>query len=363
MRPPKRDTEPHYAAPVEHEVDRHKVTQMSEQPKKTATTMDELDKEIKVLEAAAVQAATPEPAPEAAPTAEAQTKENPAVQPEQTPSPAANADVEALKTQLAESEARVADLTKRMRDEGGKRGGELNTLRGQVQELSDQVRTLVQENRALRTPKPSEPQPPAMPDSPDPLDKYEPEVREGVDRRVKPVSEAAQKATDAASKAEKIAEEAKQEAFRLRQERMFDRIRAAVPNFTELYDKEEFQAWCKQRHAGTPYTRDEILDMCAKRCDADPVIEMCKSWEAEQKPAVAPPVEPKGPTKPSKEAQTAIPKAANQPVVTAPPKQDKNARMKALNDRVFRFGKPLSEAERAEPDELENELLVPARTA
>lgn len=242
-------------------------------------------------------------------------------------------EVEPAQAVLAEKDARIAELTKRVRDEDGRRGGELNALRDQVGKLGDQLRDLMAENRLLRQAPPA----PVVPAEPDPLETEYPEVAKGMDRRAKP-------AMDAAARAEQLAKEAQASTQKLienQRQRDYDgflaSVKSSVPKLDEYNHDPEFIAWCKGRSAGTPFSRQYVLDECSASMNSQPVVEIFQQWEKEKTPVAVPEQEiPKGPAKPSKEAQLEVPKSSASPQKVKVVNSAK--RLKEIEDKVFRFG-------------------------
>lgn len=253
----------------------------------------------------------------------------------QAPQVNASAEFEALKAEMAEKDARINELTKRIRDEDGRNGGRLAQLQDQVSKISEQLAQVMAENRELKN-KPSAP-PPAQ--EPDPLDTEFPEVAKGIDRRTRPVM-------DAAARAEQLAREAKEDLQKLRaaQEQrdylgFLDDVRRAVPKMEQYNSDPSFIEWCRGQDATSPYSRQEILNICASSRNAKPVIGIFQQWEKEKNNATAAsPDAVKAAQKPTVQAQTEVPKSAA-PVATKPAKTfDAARRLKEIEDKVFKFG-------------------------
>lgn len=273
-------------------------------------------------EAAAEPVATP--APETTKTKEEQP-------PEPSPEPVKNDETDALKRQLAEIQARNEELTKRVRDEDGRRGGELAELRKQNEGLSNQVRELMTEIREARKAAPAAPVPPED----EPLAKYDQDVKDGVRQiakaELKPLAEEVERAKAEAKAVRQMSEEMKQEQFRAR-------VELAVPKLSEIINSPKWEEWLKGRNPGNPYTRAQSLDAAASTYNHGIAIELLAQYEAEQNTAAAKPIEPpKGPEKPSKEAQVAVPSTANA-VPSKKPNGLTKARMAELDAKLYRFG-------------------------
>lgn len=311
---------------------------MGEIIKRTTQTVQEMEAEIAAEEKALAEGVQPKTM-----HAETETKEVVTLPPEQPPvqeaapqvpeSNVASEELQALKAQLSEVTAKNAELTKRIRDEDGRRGGEMGRLQNQVEALSNQLRDLIEENRKLAQSKPASTEP-ATPE-PEPLAGYDDEVREGVKKLVQREGKVV---SESVSKVEKLAEEAKHDAYMMRYERMMDKIKSAVPDFDEINASEDFIKWTESRIPGSTLARKATLEECAKTCRAEPVVELVNLWKSEQKAAQVPAAEPKGPAKPSKEAQVQVSSAAASPTAPASkPQVDTAAQIRMLEDKVYRL--------------------------
>lgn len=231
--------------------------------------------------------ATPEPvsAPESIPTP-APTEETPASQP---------SELDVLKQEMAAKQAKIDELTKRMRDDAGRYGGELSELRRMIAEMKE-----------MRAATPTAPSTPA---EPEPLADYDENVREGVKKIAKAETKAVMEEL-AKTKAEIAA--AREEAVKANFDRYIDRVVTAVPSAKDLNEDPAFNAWLDSTKAGTGRrTLREELNECNAERDHDTAIAILRRYESEHPKAAAKPVEtPRGPVKPSKEAQVAVPNAA-----------------------------------------------------
>jgi len=324
-------------------------------------TVEEMEADVKAAEEAAKKEAeqsqqpAPEPPKQEEPTPEPPKEEEPKPDPaKEQPAPeetkVSSAELEALKTAIAEKEARIAELTKRVRDEDGRNGGKLAELQTSVTKLGDQLRQVMEENRELRKQKPAEP---VTPPEPDTLETEYPEVAKGVDKRAKP-------AMDAAARAEQMAKEAKEETQKLiatQRERDYaaflTSIRTAIPKMDDYNSDPEFLAWCKSRSIGTPYARQQVLDICSQTMNPTPVIELFQQWEKEKTPVTIVPSEP-AKAKPSKEAQQEVPRSSAA-AAKAKPAVDVAKRLREIEDKIFRFGTGTAE------DRLEYDRLLDAQ--
>ena len=324
-------------------------------------SMEELEAEIKadekaLMETTAEPVVTPEPTPTQEPTKAESEKgtppkeESPKEEAPVEPAPVVpdSSEMDTLKAQLAEKEARLTELTKRIRDEDGKRGGELSTLRNQMENLGNQLRDLISENKELRQnpPKPAEPQ------EPDPLETEYPEVAKGMDRRTRPVLEAAQRAEREAKEAKEELRKMQENQRRREYDSFLSSIKTAVPKLDEHNGNPEFLQWCLGKNPASPYTRQQVLDACSASMDSVPVVELFQQWEREKNPVTPKSTEtPKGPAKPTKEAQLEVPKSSA-PASTKP-KIDLAKEIKRIEDKVFKgIGGIATQADRLEYERL-----------
>lgn len=272
-------------------------------------------------------------------------------EPPAPPQPEPVEELETLKATLSEREARITEqesrineLTKRVRDEDGKRGGELTALRDQVGRLGNQLQELMAENRELR----QKPAVPPTPPEPDSLATDYPDVAKAVDRRTDPIREEAKKA-------KVTAEESKQEILRLREERYFDTIKQAVPTLDQYIGSKDpdFAKWCDTIPPGDDETRQTKLIRFQQTYNAAKTIELLKQWEALKTTAASKPDASTGVIKPTREGQVAIPAAGSTPPPPATKRRgvDLN-RIQALKDKIMRFGTATKD------DRLEYERLI-----
>jgi hypothetical protein len=320
-----------------------------EQPR--PMTQEELEADAIAAEIAA-RAEEGKPAPE--PQAPKQTPEPQKLEPpkdapikESTPAPAEtpSVEIEALKSVMAEKDARIAELTKRIRDDDGKRGGELTVMRDQIAKLGDQLRDLMAENRELRHAKPAEP---ATPPEPDTLETEFPEVAKGVDRRTKPALDEARKASQDAKEAKEKLQRIEESQYQRDYGEFIGKVRTAVPKLDQYNADPDFIEWCKGRNPGSPYPRQATFDECRRVMDAGPVIELFQQWENMRNDTANP--QSHGPSKPSKEAQVEVPRSSAAATKGKP--QVKGNRIKEIEDKIFKFGTATKE------DRLEYERLL-----
>ena len=90
--------------------------------------------------------ATDTPAPAATPATTPATPDPKVDTPAVVPSP----DADQLRQQLADREAKIAELTKRLRDEDGSRGGRLQTLTQALETAQQQITELTAANKAVQ---------------------------------------------------------------------------------------------------------------------------------------------------------------------------------------------------------------------
>jgi hypothetical protein len=296
--------------------------------------------EIKAEEAA-LKAATSEDSPAGEPAEQVPvvdetpvTALTPTVEPTSTPAPTPAATPaptpDALRTAMAEKDAKIAELTKRIMDADGRRGGELSELRRQNEALSTKLEALMAKLEKVQppnaTPAPAEPEP-----LPDYADDVTDGIRQLARREMKPIADALEqtKAELAAAKTE-IAEAAKgsyETAFRI----MEEKIEQAVPKFREYNVDPKFIAWLEQNF----YT--EVLNDAATKLNLERATTIFRKYDTEQKtsPAAETPVTQRGPVKPSKEAQVAVPAASASPPATPSPTVNIRARVAELEKKMF----------------------------
>jgi len=256
----------------------------------------------------------PPPAPEPTPTPAPEPQE-----PEQTPAPQPQ-ELDVLKQEMAAKQAKIDELTKRMRDDAGRYGGELSELKRMIAELKE-----------MRAATPAASSAPVEPE-PEPLADYDENVREGVRKiakaEIKAVTEELAK-----TKAEIAAE--RERSVQSDFARYVERVKAEAPAASELNNDPTFNEWLDSTKAGTGRrTLRQELDECNTVRDHETAIAIVRRYESEHPKAAATPVEtPRGPVKPSKEAQVAVPSAAG----ATPPRQTgpTMARLKHLEAKTL----------------------------
>ena len=292
-------------------------------------TVEELEADIKADEEAerkaAEEAAKSEQQPNPAETSAEPVVEKPAEQPVGDV-----AEVADLKAKLQAANDRVAELTKRVNDEDGRRGGELNALRHQVEQLGTQLREIVAENKALK----DKAAPPPAQEEPDYLRKEFPEIADGVEARTSRVLSEAEKAKKAAEDANKTLEELKAERVRDAETRFFEQLSATVKDWETINTSPEFLAYLGERIKGTNRTRLDELRANRAALNVAPVIELFQDYAASKSGSAELPKQKKD--KPSLESQQtpasagagASGKSDDKPKAT-------KARLKELDDRIF----------------------------
>ena len=312
------------------------ATELAAEQELQAMSGEETPADQSVAQATPPAEPTPAPAPEEPPKVEAapEVKDVPApVVPEVSP------EVEALKRDLAERDQRLAELTKRLRDEDGRRGGELSELRSQIRELTEKITA------------PVVPVAPDLPPEPDALETEFPNVAQGVATRIRPALETAKSAEATAKAVQAEIAKMRAEQAELARGAFIEKVRTAVPKSTEYDGDDTFVKWSNERIPGTPYTRQAVFDQCIKSLNADPAIELYQQWESERNKKATPPAAPtvQGLPKPTKESQVSVPTSAATATKAKP--IDIPKRIKELEDKNFKH-KALSAAEAIEYNNL-----------
>ena len=271
--------------------------------------------------------ATPAPAEPIDPQKVEPPKEEPPKEsPTATPAPVEPviSEVEVLKTQIAE-------LTKRVRDEDGKRGGELARLHEQINVLNNQNRENLLKLEELRKAKAE----PEIPPEPDPLEKEYPELANGMDRRVKPAVDVANEAILKTRQLEEKTQRLEADLKRREWDDFYNKVKSVVPNIEEINRDPKFIEWCNGRTPGDDKSRQQAFKRYADSRNAEPVIELYEQWIGQNKPASTE-TAPKGPAKPSKEAQVQVPTSIA-PAAKATTTADLQRRVKQLEDKCYKL--------------------------
>jgi DNA repair exonuclease SbcCD ATPase subunit len=301
-----------------------------------AMTIEEMEKDAKAAEEAAKaeSAVSDVDVSETKPVETSTEKQTQTDAPAATPKESNTDEMDSVKKELAEKQARIDELTKRVRDEDGKRGGELSSLRDQVDNLGNQLKDLMAENRTLRQ-KP-EVVVPDVPAEPDPLEAEYPDVAKAIGKRTKPIQEAAARAEEAAKLSQaQVAE--------LREARFFDTVIAAVPELEKYNADSEFLAWCGEVPVADDETRQQKLNRYRASGNSRKAIELLGQWNETKtkrssvvvEPVVEPVVKKE---KPSKEAQVNVPSSSASP---ASPQRDSGKaknRIAQLETKIFKLG-------------------------
>ena len=290
----------------------------------------------------------PAPEPAAQPAAEP-----PAPEPVPVKAEEASSELNGLKAQVAERDAKIAELTKRVNDNDGERGGQIRELRQQVNDLGDRVKDLFEENRALKVATVAKPAEPATPPPPDDFAEEYPDLSKGIDRRTKPIMDEAAKALAEAKKAREDMQKLREEQ-RVRDYNAFlGEVKKDVPNLDEINTSTEFQKWLAEQMPGMPrgYIRDKALKESAAAMDTVAVIELLQQFEQTEKKETPEPEPQKGPKPPSKEAQRTVPEAKG--AAAKPDNGPKAARLKQLENKLYRrIGGTITKDELTELDGL-----------
>jgi hypothetical protein len=258
---------------------------------------------------------------------------------------------EALKQQLQAANDRIAELTKRVNGEDGRRGGELNALRHQVEQLGNQLKELMAENQTLKASGVKTPEAPAATDEPDYLEKEFPEIAAGVNARNSKAMSLAEKAAKAAEEANKSLAEIHNARKQDAEGRFFTELTTAVPDWAELNTSPEFLAFCAERIKGTNLTRLQVLQANRDSLSAVPVIEVFQDYAASKAGSGEAPKAKK--EKPSLESQQTLP-SAGAGSSGAPKSTATRARLKELENKVFVVGSATRD------ERLEYERLIDA---
>jgi hypothetical protein len=322
--------------PQEKERDRQCVTMSGRITTPKAMTTEQLEAEIKAQEKALEEASKESAVPEKKPTPEpekVETKEEtppqeevPAEETQAEPAPEEKtpSEFELFKAKMAEQETRIVELTKRVRDDDGRRGGELSALRAKYEKAQSELEELRKN-----------PPKPAAPPEPDPLESEYPEVAKGMERRTRPVMEAA-------LRAEQEAKAVKEELQRLRETQsqrdyasMLSTVNSVVPKREEYDNDPAFVQWCKGTNEGAVQTRQEVFQACSRTLNPTPAIQLYQQWERSKTKAEPAKVVP---AKPKKEDLVDVPRSTNSPDKTAPKKislEQANRRIKEIEKKVY----------------------------
>ena len=322
----------------------------------TQADMDILDRELKEAQERArlesgEQSQEMKPAPDKKPDAEKP--------PEQIP----NAELDALKQQLAAEQARVAELTAKLNADDGRRGGEIRTLREQLEQLRVKMLAMADENKKLLEAA-AEPKPPEVPDA----NADEDAVFEAQfpTRAAREKAEAKRRET-ALAEAQRIAAEAKQKADALEAmtkqsliQKFATEVAAEVPDFSTRLNDPAFNKWAEETmNEDAGMTWAAIYDAAAASLNSKRAIRVLKAHAQANKPT-APVVDAtadKGPKKPTPEGQ-ALPAPAAGGGDAAKPKPDASKDAAARAKRIKELEYKVLEARTATmPERAELEKL------
>jgi hypothetical protein len=253
----------------------------------------ELQESLKALEAGAdAPAVTLEKAP---PTIAVTTTPPPDVTPpavdtaKPATEPKTDHPADDLATKLAAKDAEIAELQRKIREQGGQFGGTLDQLRQQLKQSNEQMQAAMVEIRALK----DKAEKPVVQDEPfDGVDEelkatMSPEfVARQKDRQAKQ-NERLRQLEDAAKSAKAEAEDAKRIAYEERIVRYNDTINGAVPNFAELnVQGSGFVQWAQQQVIeqadGSQIGLLDRLNAAAQSLDPRPIIASVKKFNESQ---------------------------------------------------------------------------------
>lgn len=311
-----------------------------------AQTIEELEAEIKADEAAELAAMEAAKVEAEKPGSESILPEIPEEKPVVS---AEQGGDEALRQQLQAANDRIAELTKRVNGEDGRRGGELNALRHQVEQLGNQLREVLADNQALKAATVKTPTTPVVPDEPDYLAKEFPEIAAGVDARNNKALSLAEKAAKSAEEANKTLAEINSSRRQDAESRFFTELAGAVPNWDQVNQDPEFLAFCAERIKGTNLTRLQVLQENRGSLSALPVIEVFQDYAASKGAAVEQPKDKR--EKPSLESQQTLKGAGAGSGTVTPKSTATRARLAELEKKLFIVGSA-SREERQEYDRL-----------
>jgi hypothetical protein len=214
------------------------------------------------------------------------------VQPTPEPEPAKKPDLQAddLATKIAAKDAEIAELQRKIREQGGQFGGTLEQLRQQLRQSNEQMQAAMAEIKALKD-KAATPQTPEVPDDVDEELRatMSPEFVKRQKARQERDNARLQQLEQAANAAKAEAEEAKRFAFEERVARYNDTISSAVPNFTELNVQDSaFIQWAQQQVIeqvdGSRIGLMDRMQAAAQNLDPRPIIAAVKKFNESQQP-------------------------------------------------------------------------------
>ncbi len=256
--------------------------------------------------------------PDAEPEAEAPAEPTSAPEPEPAAEPTTEPDAE-----LDPRDAAIAELRKKLNDQGGTLGGRIQRAEDAVRENVAYMAALVRENAELKAMSGKPPAPPPEPPKDwfpvdDGLETEFPRTAEGlkraqaeIDQRVGTVGEQAKAAQDVAARAEQRLNDLRFGMFR-------SHVMSKVPDYTDLIAKPEFKQILEQRPKGVNMTWGQIAQnaMNAYQQDGADPVQAAEAYvdtvqairEAVEAETAAPVVKPTSdkPLKPTPDAQRGI---------------------------------------------------------
>ena len=250
--------------------------------------------------------------------------------PPATPTP--NAELDALKVQLAAEQARVAELTAKLNAEDGRRGGELRILRESVEAMRVQMQTLADENKRLAQAAvaPVVPPPdPAIEEDDKAFAEQFPTRATREKAEAKKRDEELEKIRQEALEAKKKAESLERQSMTAATQKFAAEVTAVIPTFLTVLNDPAFNQWAEQtvnEDAGMTYAK--MYDEAAANLNARRAIRVLKAYEATKAPAPVVPPAPAKPPKPSIEGQ-ATPAAAGGGSTAPVPGSDKDPAKRA----------------------------------
>lgn len=246
-------------------------------------------------------------------SAEAPKQEEPKGEPKPTQQPN---EANVLRQQIAEKDARLAELQRRLDTDAGTRGGEMRKLNEMIQRLQEGYQRQVEVNAGLQhqvaalgeqvknPPAPPKPRREFSQSFKELLTSDDLELLEEIRQR----EPAGSKELPEVTAIKATADAAVKTAMEIRKEQYFDRLAAVVPNLDELCRNAEFEAFSQERVPGTSFTRGDAMQSAANNFDYRAVAENLKVLDERIKAkVVAPPATaPVDPNKP-KAGDTALP--------------------------------------------------------
>lgn len=207
------------------------------------------------------------------------------------PEPAAASTPETQPEPVEES--RTPDWEHKYRTLQLKYDNEVPRYAADLRELRQQVQELSRELQLART----EPKPPTAPETPPMVSEQDREafgedlvnLQERIARSVAaPLERHIQELTQRLSKYEATADSVVTQQAQTAEARYFDRLEAAVPNWAQVNEDENWVEWLKGRYPGAGMSRQEQLNLARERLDLNATVEMFRAYEeltAPRKPA------------------------------------------------------------------------------